>query len=275
MPRIILAQLRRRAGRATALLLGVLIATTGFTVLTGSTATSRLQVIGEVEKNFRSAYDILLRPSGDRTALEEQRDLVRPNFLSGQYGGITLDQYDRVKGTPGVEVAAPIAMIGYVTALGSVSSDLTDAVDRTLVRQVLRVSRTWSAARGLTVLDNDLPEYVYITQRPVIWPILGDVWDYRFSDGRARPELAKTCGGTMFPIEIEEDGRELPLCQFDPNGQAGPLGPSNEQRSSLMVFRLTPDGRFAVDFTDKENSSDRLVVTLGWPLSLLLAAIDP
>ena len=132
MARIVFAQVRRRAGRATALLLGMLIATTGFTVLTGSTATSRLQVIGTVQDNFRSAYDILVRPTGTRTALEEQRELVRPNFLSGQFGGITLDQYEQVRQIVGVDVAAPIAMIGYVTAFGSVEVDLTDGADRTL-----------------------------------------------------------------------------------------------------------------------------------------------
>jgi putative ABC transport system permease protein len=174
MLRIVLAQVRRRAGRATALLLGVSVATTGFAVLTGSTATSRLQVVGAVQENFRSAYDILVRPTGDRTPLEEQRELVRPNFLSGQFGGITMDQYERVRKVSGVDVAAPIAMIGYVTAFGFVDVDVTEAVDRTLVRQLVRVNPTWSAARGLTVLDNDAPQYVYVTQRPVVWPIVGD-----------------------------------------------------------------------------------------------------
>jgi hypothetical protein len=85
--RVILANLRRRTGRALALLLGVLVATTGFTVLTGSTETARLQVTGTVGEHYRGPYDILVRPAGARTDLEEQRQLVRPNFLSGGYGG--------------------------------------------------------------------------------------------------------------------------------------------------------------------------------------------
>lgn len=93
MSRIILASLRRRTGRALALLLGMLVATTGFTVLTGSTETARLRVTGTVAEHFRGAYDILVRPAGARTELEEQRQLVRPNFLSGGYGGIGLDQW--------------------------------------------------------------------------------------------------------------------------------------------------------------------------------------
>jgi putative ABC transport system permease protein len=276
MLRIVLAQIRRRVGRATALLLGVFVATTGFAVLTGSTATSRLQVIGSVQQNFRSAYDILVRPAADRTPLEEQRDLVRPNFLSGQFGGITMDQYQRVRQLTGVEVAAPIAMIGYASALGSVQVDVTDAVDRTLVRQLVRVNPTWRSAGGLTVVDDASPHYAYVTQRPVIWPVLGDRWDYEYSDGRVRPELKDACDGTIFPLEIQEDGRELPLCQVDPQGWAGPLGADTEQRPMLTVARLRPDGQFAKYYREqREVASERLVVGLEWPLSLLLAAIDP
>jgi hypothetical protein len=187
-----------------------------------------------------------------------------------------MDQYERVRQVSGVDVAAPIAMIGYVTAFGFVDVDVTEAVDRTLVRQLVRVNPTWSAARGLTVLDNDAPQYVYVTQRPVVWPIVGDIWEYQYSDGRSRPEMAEVCDGTIFPLEIQEDGRELPLCQIDQSGLAGPLGSGDEQRSILSVAGLRPDGRFATWYRDgDEVSSDRLTKRLRWPLSLLAAAIDP
>jgi hypothetical protein len=97
MLRAIVAQARRRAGRSLALVLGVLIATTGFTVLTASTVTSRLQVTHEVEANFRGAYDVLVRPRGTRLDRETSAGLVRPNFLSDEFGGITLAQVDRIR----------------------------------------------------------------------------------------------------------------------------------------------------------------------------------
>ena len=73
--------------------------------------------MGTVAANFRSAYDILVRPKGSATDLEREQGVVRPNFLSGQFGGITMKQYEQIKAISGVEVAAPIAMIGYVAAL--------------------------------------------------------------------------------------------------------------------------------------------------------------
>ncbi|WP_232533768.1 hypothetical protein [Plantactinospora sp. KBS50] len=59
---MVVAQVRHRLGRASALFLGILAATTGFTVLTGSTESARLGVTGVVRADARSAYDILVRP---------------------------------------------------------------------------------------------------------------------------------------------------------------------------------------------------------------------
>ncbi|HEX5540031.1 MAG TPA: FtsX-like permease family protein [Micromonospora sp.] len=273
MMRMVVAQVRRRLGRATALFVAVLVATTGFTVLTGSTETSHLVVSGVVQADFRSAYDILVRPAASRTPLEEQRGLVRPNFLSGQFGGISMSQYERIRGIPGIEVAAPIAMIGYVTVNGSVSVDLTDAVDPGLDRQVLRIRLSWTAARSLSVLSTDVPRYVYVTRHTIVWPVL-TATEISWSDGKTRPPTP-SCGGRPSPIEILADGSERPLCQASDEGDIGPLG-NQEHRSILDVAELQPDGSFVTGMVGGAPAvSDRLSRRIDWPLSLLLAAVDP
>jgi putative ABC transport system permease protein len=113
MARMTWLQLRSGAVRSVALLLGMLLATTAFTVLTAASRTSQLRTIGTVSAHFVPAYEILVRPKGTRTRLETQTGTVQPNFLSGIYGGITMAQYRQIAMIPGVEVAAPIAMIGY------------------------------------------------------------------------------------------------------------------------------------------------------------------
>ncbi len=92
MIRFVWSQLRHRAGRAVALLLGVLAATSGFTVLTGATETSRLVVRHTVAENARGTYDILVRPTGGQGEYERQQGSVRPNFLADQSGGIDFAQ---------------------------------------------------------------------------------------------------------------------------------------------------------------------------------------
>ena len=73
MLRLIAAELRFRRGRALALLAGIAVATASFTVLTGASQSSKLEVRGQVARHFRTAYDVLVRPRGAPSALERQR----------------------------------------------------------------------------------------------------------------------------------------------------------------------------------------------------------
>ncbi|MEU2613505.1 FtsX-like permease family protein [Micromonospora sp. NPDC007271] len=271
-------QLRGRAGRSVALLAGVLVATTGFVVLTGATTTSRLAVTGTVERTTRAAYDILVRPKGTRTPPEAERGLVRPNYLSGLYGGITTAQYDQVKAVAGVEVAAPIAMLGYSTSAVPTPLDLTDAVDRSLTHQVIRVDPTFVAERDLSAAPGKA-RYVYVTKNPIIYPRLTvDSRSAQYSDGRSYP-YDLPCGPV--PREVLPDGRSLPVCHpaFALTGERGTY--SERADWSVDVVRLRPDGRFEIapgvprGGYQSTTTSDRLVMAYDMTVPFLLAAVDP
>ncbi|MDN5763739.1 MAG: hypothetical protein L0H41_15660, partial [Microlunatus sp.] len=158
------SQLRRRAGRSVTLLLGIFVVAASFTVLTGAVDTAQVRTIGTVGHNYRSVYDILVRPHGSTTALERSQGLVRANYLSGIFGGITVDQYHAIARIPGVDVAAPIAMIGYVLPFWGIPIDVTDLLGPA-TRQVLRIEQTWTAQNGLSIL-HDFPNFVYVTRHP-------------------------------------------------------------------------------------------------------------
>jgi len=264
---MILAGLRRRWGRAAALLLGVLMATTGFTVLTGSTATSRLVVEGTVDEHARGAYDILVRPADARTNLEAGRGLVKANFLAGLYGGITAEQWHRIEAIDGVDVAAPIAMLGYVTAfVGAVTVDVTELVDPSLETQLIRVNFTWSGDRGLTNAAEPAPAIIYVTKRPLVrlkeLPAAGE--PVLYDDGVYRPQ--DECGPDSFAAiyEVQPDGRTLPLCLGRyPGDQRGRVGGAEAQ--------LTPRGTFIFHGAE----TPRLLAEIIAPMPMLAAAIDP
>ena len=112
--RVSWSQLRFARRRAAALAVAILVAAVSFILLTASTATSSLRIHGRILQNFRPAYDILVRPRGSKTELERSAGLVRPNYLSGIFGGISMEAYRRILHTEGVDVAAPIANVGYV-----------------------------------------------------------------------------------------------------------------------------------------------------------------
>jgi putative ABC transport system permease protein len=256
--RFVLAQLRGRPRRTLALLAGVLVATTGFTVLSASTAVQRLQVEGTVAESARSAYDILVRPKGTRTTMEEQDGLVSPNHLSGTYGGITTRQLEQIGDIGNVEVAAPVAMLGYVKVTFMQTVDLTDQVDPNAQRQLFRFTPKVLADRGLTVLD-DAPHYLYLTRNQLV---------------RKKILTMSECEG----VEVEAGDRYPQLCWALPFGST-----KNDGTTALERTRVTPmwqdrDGRFVdgmmlEDFP--ESSSDRLTVTLDWSVMVLAAAIDP
>lgn len=77
---------------------------------------ARVRIEAEIDANWRGAYDILVRPAGARLDLERTNGLVEPNFvaLAGQ-GGISAAQVATIRAIPGVEIAAPIAWVGFVT----------------------------------------------------------------------------------------------------------------------------------------------------------------
>lgn len=114
---------RRRSSRSVVspasvsglVLLAALAALTG---AAGEEATVR--VAATVDGNFRGVYDILVRPSGATVPAERTRGLVEANFLGIPAGeGISIDQWRAVQALPGVEIAAPIAAVGYLGLTGT------------------------------------------------------------------------------------------------------------------------------------------------------------
>lgn len=129
---------------------------------------------------------------------------MRPNYLSGQFGGITLEQWERIKRVDGVDIAAPIAMLGYAPYWRHEEVDITDMVERSLDRQVIQLTATWISDRGLTQAP-DTPTYVYVTKNELIYAEVRDGQPY-FPDGRRMPD---DCVG---PLERMPGGRTLPIC---------------------------------------------------------------
>jgi putative ABC transport system permease protein len=166
------SQFRHRRGRSAALGLAILVAAASFTLLTASASTSELHVRGTLKKNFRAAYDILVRPRGSYTPLEREQGLVRANYLSEIYGGITLRQYEQIKRIPGVEVAAPIANIGTVLVHSYVAVPLQQ-FENGARDQLFRVRFSWLAQNGLSRYPGS-DEYAYVTQRRFVASSFGN-----------------------------------------------------------------------------------------------------
>lgn len=102
----------RRKERFILLLIGAAVISVGLTYLFGLSGSNKETIIGELEERWSSSYDIVVRPEGTRETTEED-GLLDPNYLSGIQGKITREQYETIQEIDHVDVAAPIAMIGY------------------------------------------------------------------------------------------------------------------------------------------------------------------
>ncbi|HUB41599.1 MAG TPA: FtsX-like permease family protein [Streptosporangiaceae bacterium] len=258
MGRLAWSQLRFRTTRAIALLIGLLLATTAFTVLTAVSRTAQLRTVGTVAAHFTPAYDILVRPKGSRTALETQTGTVQPNFLSGIYGGITMAQYHQIAQIPGVQVAAPIAMVGYTLLAQQLSFPLPAADLSRPGRQLYRVTTTWTSQDGTTRVKQP-PSYLYITPQRLALPphlrIIGPVGS-----------IAKTVNQT----ERGPDGKSVAMCPgnaaLSPGGDPFGVAAQSDCTAWSKVDGYGP-GRY---FSRANPRYD-----VNWVIPVLIAAVDP
>ncbi|HEY6468965.1 MAG TPA: FtsX-like permease family protein [Candidatus Dormibacteraeota bacterium] len=166
-----------------------------FSLLTADVSTSQLEVTGTVARNFQSTYDILVRPKGARTAEETGQGVVRPGAISGISGGITLSEWQKVLHTPGVSVAAPIAVVGYALPQSEFPIDLTPYLGAAQ-RALFRVNVERITDDGLT-RQADSPLYVYVTRNPMV----------------PRPEQFDPSDlAHSAPEEILPSGEDQPIC---------------------------------------------------------------
>ena len=101
--RMVWSQLRRRGGRTIALLLAILVAAGGFTVLTASSAANRLQAVGTVKAHARTVYDVLVRPKDARSDMEQAQKREQQGRQTGKYGESKLEKKEQRKARRGSE----------------------------------------------------------------------------------------------------------------------------------------------------------------------------
>ncbi|MCW2985599.1 MAG: transporter permease, partial [Conexibacter sp.] len=250
---LIAAELHHRRGRALALLAGIAVATASFTVLTGASESSRLEIRGAVSQHFRTAYDVLVRPRGSMSALERTDGLVQQNFLAGTFGGITTDQLRAVRHAPGVEVAAPLAVYGYIMPTAVLPIGLGDHLDPG-TRTAFRVKTRWTADRG-SVVVRDPDSYVYVTRNTML---------------AAQPHVSGMPVRTRGSERFGSDADTRPIC---PTPSTAPSAFAPAARTWLWCWS-TKSGLGSPDFGPQKVAGGP-GARIAFPFPLLVAGIDP
>lgn len=103
--------LRRQRNRSILTSVGFLLAACALILLSATTQTTVLQAKQIINTNWRPIYDLVVLPP--HTSVPSNAAIPSDQF-EGYDGGISVQQYEQIKKLPGVDVAAPIAFVGYV-----------------------------------------------------------------------------------------------------------------------------------------------------------------
>ncbi len=122
-------------------LAGLLLFAVGLSTFAATTQSVEFSVRTSISEHWRGAYDLLVRPPQAIQPTESESGLVEGNYLGVPQGGITRAQYEEIAGLPGVEVAAPVATLGYVlNATGDVTVIGPPPEEGRLYRWTIRLS---------------------------------------------------------------------------------------------------------------------------------------
>ena len=112
MLRFVINQWLRQRGKFILTLVGALIISAGLSLMFNLTDSSQGTVEQTLQKKWSSAYDIVVRPKGSQMTTESN-NLLEPNYLNGINGGISFKQYQQIKQMNEIDIAAPVAVMGY------------------------------------------------------------------------------------------------------------------------------------------------------------------
>ena len=180
------------------------------------------------------------RPPVHRSA---RGHLVEDNYLSTAVAGITVAQYRRIASLPGVGVAAPLEIVGYVLETVTIPIDVGPAVGRSGAL-VLTVTSRFTADHGLSTYPSQEEGYVYVTPDPLT-PL----------------ELRKIVG----PVERLPDGKRVTVCPAELGANAG--------SSQSSPFDSTTGLLNGSCYSRQGSRPDLAYVK--WSFPVLIGAIDP
>lgn len=108
----VLQMLRRQRGKNALASGGFLVAACALVLLSATTQTTTVVANQIISQSWRPTYDLVVLPTNVKLPPGQ---VVPSDYLEGYGGGISMQQYQTIKTLAGVEVAAPIAYISYMS----------------------------------------------------------------------------------------------------------------------------------------------------------------
>lgn len=111
MWQLLFSTLRRQRGNTLLASGGFFLAACTLILLTATTQSTVIQANQIISQNWRPSYDLVVLPA---QAQIPQGKSLPADFIAGNGGGISIQQYKTIQHLSGIEVVAPVAYMGYV-----------------------------------------------------------------------------------------------------------------------------------------------------------------
>ena len=187
----------------------IILSSIGLGYMGAQSVTERItiQAKTDLDKNWRYPYDILVLPNQSGISVDLDDDLVPPQSTIANYGGISKDDLKLIRNIDGVEIAAPLSLIGYIQAENFFASYADAEVEN--FYETREIITTNDGLSDYTLSDNSyLSDYNYGSDpsSDSIYPLLSKKLKQE-RDGRI---------DTLPPYSSFRGSNELLLVAIDP-----------------------------------------------------------
>ena len=238
--------LRRQPGKSVLASSGFLLAACALILLSATTQTTLVRGNQIISQNWRPTYDLVVLPPQVKIPADPR---VPSDLLAGYGGGISVQQYKQIRSLPGIEVAAPIAYVGYV----QMPVPVVYLSDHSLPSGYYELDWVLSAFNGQrNIVETQETDMIYInagggnvnrngdnTQQvpDVLAAFRGQIQEEQFETGDNPPPLPTPAVGTFLLAGIDPQA-ENQLVHLDKSIQSGRM---LTEQDTIHLDKSIPD----------------------------------
>ncbi len=236
------------------LFVGIVLVGAAWLTFTALAETVTTKVDRDLARHWRTSYDLLVRAPDSVLPVEKEAGRVRVNYLADLRPAITWEQYQAIRRIPGVEVAAPISMLGYVALY---VHGVESAPGPGLYRYKLHIQVDNGVQQG-TVYQAETYQWFFPSAQEDLFVQAG-LWDRRWDAlhspsnsavtpaPRSTPPSFSARPTTRTPVAFGRQFRvPMLLAAIDPEAEAQLVGLDKAVTKGMYLTAEMPSCRYAI-----------------------------
>lgn len=149
------------------LIIIIILSILGFGFVAAQSVSERivLQTKTDLDQSWRYSFDLLVLPQQNGENKDRINDLIAPHSSIASYGGISIDDLELIRSIPGVKIAAPLSLIGYIP-MEMIFATYTQA-NAGNIYEIKRITKTHDGLSEHVISESSyIHDYGYISDSP-------------------------------------------------------------------------------------------------------------